>query len=216
MFGRQAKLPLDIIYGSTPTEPQPVHEYAKNLKRSLEDAYSRAYLKIKADLKSRHLNILPNFTRVDFYWGLSMWSSRAHTIGVKDRDGRWDRASCLVPLADLFNMALHQEQVNVVCNTNEASTHFECRTSKPLAAGEQLPELNQELPDYAQRTKLAQKLSVLSNTVFQLSRPQDPFFTVKELLIAFRLIEGAPSDVKAAGLDPNGSFAKVQVNRLIY
>ena len=41
MFGRQAKLPLDIIYGSTPTEPQPVHEYAKNLKRSLEDAYSR-------------------------------------------------------------------------------------------------------------------------------------------------------------------------------
>ena len=41
MFGRQAKLPLDIIYGSTPTDPQPVHEYAKNLKRSLEDAYSR-------------------------------------------------------------------------------------------------------------------------------------------------------------------------------
>ena len=35
-------------------------------------------------------------------------------------------------------MALHQEQVNVVCNTNEASTHFECRTSKHLAAGEQV------------------------------------------------------------------------------
>ena len=44
----------------------------------------------------------------------------------------------MVPLADLFNMALHQEQVNVVCDTNEASTHFECRTSKPLAAGEQV------------------------------------------------------------------------------
>ena len=43
MFRRQAKLPLDIIYGSTPTELQPVHEYAKNLKSSLalEDAYSK-------------------------------------------------------------------------------------------------------------------------------------------------------------------------------
>lgn len=111
------------------------------------------------------------------------------------------------------------------------------------------------------RAKLAQKLSLLryiipickimfwnitgyqflcmhtclsfSNTFFQLSRPQDPFFTVKELvwssvlllwkynlyysvqLIAFRLIEGAPSDVKAAGLDPH-VFAKVKANRLIY
>eukprot|EP00731_Ephydatia_muelleri_P007371 Em0003g1619a len=42
MFGRQAKLPLDIVYGSVPTEPELHHQYAKKLKQTLECAYSAA------------------------------------------------------------------------------------------------------------------------------------------------------------------------------
>ena len=42
MFGRQAKLPIDIVYGSAPTEPELHHQYAKKLKQSLERAYSMA------------------------------------------------------------------------------------------------------------------------------------------------------------------------------
>ena len=40
MFGRQAKLPMDVVYGSTPTEAQPCTEYAKNLKDRLGEAYT--------------------------------------------------------------------------------------------------------------------------------------------------------------------------------
>ena len=40
MFGRQAKLPVDIVYGSTPLEPQPCHEYVQGLKSKLDAAYS--------------------------------------------------------------------------------------------------------------------------------------------------------------------------------
>ena len=40
MFGRQAKLPMDVVYGSTPTEAQPCTEYAQNLKDRLGEAYT--------------------------------------------------------------------------------------------------------------------------------------------------------------------------------
>ena len=38
MFGRQAKLPVDLVHGSTPTEPQPQHEYARQLQKILQGA----------------------------------------------------------------------------------------------------------------------------------------------------------------------------------
>ena len=41
MFGRQAKLPVDIVHGSPPTEPLPCHEYAQSLRSRLEVAYSK-------------------------------------------------------------------------------------------------------------------------------------------------------------------------------
>ena len=47
-------------------------------------------------------------------------------------------ASCLVPVADMLNMAVAEDGNNVVCDTNEASTHFECSTTKPVAAGTQV------------------------------------------------------------------------------
>ena len=42
MFGHQAKLPLDIVYGSVPTELELHHQYAKKLKQTLGCAYSAA------------------------------------------------------------------------------------------------------------------------------------------------------------------------------
>ena len=41
MFGRQAKLPLDVMFGSTPMELQSCNEYAQNLNGRLHDAYSK-------------------------------------------------------------------------------------------------------------------------------------------------------------------------------
>ena len=41
MFGRQAKLPVDIVHRSPPTEPLPCHEYAQSLRSRLEVAYSK-------------------------------------------------------------------------------------------------------------------------------------------------------------------------------
>ena len=42
MFGRQAKLPVDLVYGSTPTESQPQHEYARQLEKILQGAFQVA------------------------------------------------------------------------------------------------------------------------------------------------------------------------------
>ena len=39
MFGRQARLPIDVMYGATPTDSQSPSEYAVNLKKQLTVAY---------------------------------------------------------------------------------------------------------------------------------------------------------------------------------
>lgn len=49
-------------------------------------------------------------------------------------------ASCLVPLSDMFNMAAREEEVNVRCDTNENSTHFECHTTTTIPSGKQVLE----------------------------------------------------------------------------
>ena len=41
MFGRQAKIPLDLVYGSTPTEEVTYPEHVRCIKSILEEAYSR-------------------------------------------------------------------------------------------------------------------------------------------------------------------------------
>ena len=42
MFGRQAKLPIDLMYGPHDTSERPVTEYARQLRASLDDAYHLA------------------------------------------------------------------------------------------------------------------------------------------------------------------------------
>lgn len=40
---------------------------------------------------------------VDFLWGLSVMWSRSFTVPVKDQEGTWHQAPCMVPVADMFN-----------------------------------------------------------------------------------------------------------------
>ena len=80
----------------------------------------------------------------DFLWGLSVLFSRSHSISVRSpSSGRWVKVACQVPMADLFNTATRtkideQDGNNVDCQTNDASTHFECFTTRPVTAGEEL------------------------------------------------------------------------------
>ena len=48
MFGRLARLPVDIMYGSCPTEPVLPHQYVKTLKATMEGAYEKAREHLKA------------------------------------------------------------------------------------------------------------------------------------------------------------------------
>ena len=41
MFGRQARMPIDVVYGTTPLQPFTMCEYAARLQRSLETAYQQ-------------------------------------------------------------------------------------------------------------------------------------------------------------------------------
>ena len=42
MFGRQARLPLDIMYGTSRPEETLANEYAATLRSSLEEAYDNS------------------------------------------------------------------------------------------------------------------------------------------------------------------------------
>ena len=47
MFGRQAKLPIDLVYG-TRRGQAPITEYAKYIKNALEEAYQLVREKLDA------------------------------------------------------------------------------------------------------------------------------------------------------------------------
>ena len=48
MFGREAKLPVDLMYGSNPVDKRTPSEYVQQLKTSLHDAYAFEHKRQKA------------------------------------------------------------------------------------------------------------------------------------------------------------------------
>ena len=50
MFGREAKLPVDLMYGSNPVDERTPSEYVQQLKTSLHDAYAL----VREHCKSEH------------------------------------------------------------------------------------------------------------------------------------------------------------------
>ena len=53
MFGRQAQLPLDLMYGTGQREEVPTTEYARKLKQSLEEAYALVRTRLSAQHERR-------------------------------------------------------------------------------------------------------------------------------------------------------------------
>lgn len=78
-----------------------------------------------------------NLTIIRLNWAVAMVQSRLFAIQVRDSQGTWQKAHGLVPFADLFNNAA-SEELNAHCATNDASTHFECFTTKALHSHSEL------------------------------------------------------------------------------
>lgn len=70
-----------------------------------------------------------------FQWAYTILLSRSFGLQIKDAQGEWQGAACLVPGADLLNTGV---RTNADCGTNEASTHFQCFTTTSVAKGEEL------------------------------------------------------------------------------
>ena len=51
MFGRQAKLPIDVVYGNPSSESDSVGQYATNLQKSLQEAYQNVRARTSAVAK---------------------------------------------------------------------------------------------------------------------------------------------------------------------
>ena len=73
MFGPQAKLPLDIVYDSIPTEPELHYKYAKKLKHTLEHAYSTAHKHVGTAVERAKEAYSGKFHGDSFQVGDSVW-----------------------------------------------------------------------------------------------------------------------------------------------
>ena len=51
LFGHEAQLPLDIMYGRKPYEPEAASEYVRNLRSTLDEAHEKAQEHLKTAQK---------------------------------------------------------------------------------------------------------------------------------------------------------------------
>jgi hypothetical protein len=93
---------------------------AERIKHTLHKRYARSKLLAQ-------LGTLDNFIRT-----VALVQSRVFGVAVRDAQGKWHRARCLVPFADLVNYC---NDINLECQTNVESTHFECTTTRAIEAG---------------------------------------------------------------------------------
>jgi len=144
---------MPIFYNDTQLaefQASAVREYAIRRRSAAERVYHHSF----TDAIRREVGSLD-----DFLWGLTVTWSRLHRIAVKDSEGTWHKASCFLPVADLLNTASgprtpsssrsnvasnneHEHDSpstpNADCRTNDASTHFECFTTRWVKAGHEL------------------------------------------------------------------------------
>ena len=73
MYGRQARMPIDVMYGSPWPEPTTVSDYASRLRTNLESAYEHVHERMgrmlarQKDIYDRKVHGKP-FERGDFVW----------------------------------------------------------------------------------------------------------------------------------------------------
>eukprot|EP00118_Oscarella_pearsei_P020390 m.220822 g.220822 ORF g.220822 m.220822 type:complete len:452 (+) comp39949_c0_seq21:69-1424(+) len=102
------------------------------------EAVQKVYGRFSHDMEAFFPNVHSQIAKDEFLWGLSVLWSRTHRVGVLGPDGQWHQTACLVPVADLFNMAANERDASIDCKTNDKSTHFECFTVSVVAANAQL------------------------------------------------------------------------------
>eukprot|EP00035_Acanthoeca_spectabilis_P020463 m.433055 g.433055 ORF g.433055 m.433055 type:complete len:486 (+) comp17521_c0_seq1:1888-3345(+) len=79
-----------------------------------------------------------------FRWATATVRSRSHLISLKDGTGKWHKAMCMVPAADMLNMAVDPTDANVECKTDASGgvdlsqQFFLCTATKDIPAGAEL------------------------------------------------------------------------------
>lgn len=92
-----------------------------------------------------HEQLESNLTLFELERHVFLVQSRIHSVRVRHPvTKQWHDTKCLVPVADAMNTDI-SSKVNTECFTNPSSTHFLCRTTRPVLAGQEL------LSSYANR-----------------------------------------------------------------
>lgn len=150
----------------TELQASPVLTTVRDGRRRLTEVHGRL-LKLKGFRGRPPRGAFRKYLREEHAWGLLMVMSRSHTVRVKDGEGAWHDTSCLVPLADMFNTG-GPSQINVDCATNDDSTHFECKATKPITTGSEL------LVPYGGRVTRMRNSKLLTEYGFTIDPNADP------------------------------------------
>jgi len=108
----------------------------KRMSIGMEIERRRSYnLEILEQLKENKIN---NLTLFELERLVFLVQSRIHGVRVRHPiTKKWHNTKCLVPFADAMNTDA-KSNVNTECFTNQDSTHFVCRTKRPIVAGQEL------------------------------------------------------------------------------
>eukprot|EP00041_Stephanoeca_diplocostata_P014680 m.274379 g.274379 ORF g.274379 m.274379 type:complete len:519 (-) comp19761_c0_seq2:296-1852(-) len=157
---------LDFLPESFPTTPAFFDDEAEKhfnglligplvSNRRADTAHS--YKRVKKLVQKSRYYAKRRLTETSFAWGVTALRSRGHVVAIKDgRDGSWQHAMCMVPCADMLNMAIEEGADNVACATDASKgtalsdQRFVCRATRAISAGEEL--LSKYISDPQRRT----------------------------------------------------------------
>lgn len=107
---------LDFIPISFPTNPVffddiTTEDFADLLVGQLivqkRSEVARSYKRVKKLVQRSPYFAKKRLTETNFAWAVTALRSRGHVVAIKDgRDGSWQHAMCMVPCADMLNMAI--------------------------------------------------------------------------------------------------------------
>ena len=119
MFGCQACMPIDIMFGTTPSHTQSQSEYATQLRQDLESAYHQVWEHLRHKLADRRNCITRRSTASHLSVGTWFDSTRLSPL--------WSIEGTQLPLGGTL---LHH-QMNFACN----QSYTECTLIQSLPCG---------------------------------------------------------------------------------
>jgi hypothetical protein len=109
------------------------------------DQVNASFAAVDAVVRANENHYRPGIlTEERFKWAVVTLRSRAHLISIKDKTGEWQKAMCLVPAADMVNMAVRPSDANIACSTDASAglalsaQRLQCTATRDIAAGEEL------------------------------------------------------------------------------